>query len=61
VRDNGRGLVGEPGSGVGLSNIRERLQVLYGGAASVQLSAQASGGTLAQVEIPDEPGTRTAG
>lgn len=61
VRDNGRGLIGEPGSGVGLSNIRERLHVLYGGAASLQLSAQASGGTLAQVEIPDEPGTRAAG
>lgn len=56
VRDDGPGpqaadcLPG--GNGVGLRNIRERLQWLYGGRASFTLEAAAGGGTEARVVVP---------
>jgi signal transduction histidine kinase len=40
------------GPGVGLANLRERLQVLYGEAASLQLRARPGGGSEAVLEIP---------
>jgi sensor histidine kinase YesM len=48
VSDTGRGLnagPGKPGTGLGLANVRERLQALYGGRASFSLEAAAQGAT----------------
>ena len=38
--------------GIGLANLRERLQVLYGGAASVELSQLAPAGVRAEMRLP---------
>jgi hypothetical protein len=53
VRDDGAG-IGQVvlGSGVGLRNLRERLQVLYGGCATFQLTAQPAGGADATLVLP---------
>ncbi|MYM21500.1 sensor histidine kinase [Duganella sp. FT135W] len=53
VRDNGAG-VGEPvlGSGVGLRNVRQRLEVLYGADATLRLSVGADGWTVAEFTLP---------
>jgi sensor histidine kinase YesM len=44
------------GTGIGLANIRERLAMIYGGAASFSIGpnvgAGAQGGTLAVIEVP---------
>jgi sensor histidine kinase YesM len=48
VSDTGRGLdagPGKPGTGLGLANVRERLQALYGGRASLSLEAAPQGAT----------------
>jgi len=48
VSDTGRGLdagPGKPGTGLGLANVRERLQALYGGRASFSLEAAPQGAT----------------
>ena len=52
VTDTGAGLSESVGTGVGLDNIRERLRVRFGGAASLELSANAPRGFAARVEIP---------
>ncbi|MCL4687581.1 MAG: histidine kinase [Burkholderiales bacterium] len=52
VEDDGRGPGGEPGNGVGLANVRERLAALHGGRASLVLSPRAGGGATAVIEIP---------
>jgi two-component system, LytTR family, sensor kinase len=54
VEDDGRGLQNghTPGAGVGLTNIRERLEHLYPGAHSFALREVPSGGTLATIAIP---------
>jgi fumarate reductase subunit D len=55
VRDNGAG-VGHGqavlGSGVGLRNVRQRLEALYGPAASLRLSMGADGWTAAELTLP---------
>jgi signal transduction histidine kinase len=55
VEDDGRGLDGEPGQGVGIANVRERLAALHGGRASLALSPRAGGGAMAVIEIPLGP------
>jgi two-component system, LytTR family, sensor kinase len=54
VCDNGPGPsslnIGE--RGVGLRNIRERLEHLYGGAQTLTLVERPGGGTIARIEIP---------
>lgn len=54
VADTGLGLEEAAGHGtqVGLENIRERLQVLYGDAASFSLSPNEPCGALAQLKLP---------
>jgi LytS/YehU family sensor histidine kinase len=52
VEDDGRGVAREPGNGVGLANIRERLAVLFGDAVRLELRPGASGGALATLEFP---------
>ncbi len=54
VSDTGRGLAagpGKPGTGLGLANVRERLQALYGGRASLSLEAAPQGAT-ARIHLP---------
>ncbi|OQA31931.1 MAG: Sensor histidine kinase YpdA [Betaproteobacteria bacterium ADurb.Bin341] len=52
VRDNGAGLKGNSGQGLGLVNVRARLESLYAGAARLQLSENAEGGMTALLEVP---------
>lgn len=51
VADNGDGLDGPLHEGTGLSNLRDRLQVLYGSAGTLDLESSA-GGTRVRVEVP---------
>lgn len=57
VADTGLGLDAgsEPGTQVGLANVRERLQALYGAAATLRLTPNAPTGTLAQLVLPLQP------
>ncbi|MEN3031399.1 sensor histidine kinase [Chromobacterium amazonense] len=52
VRDDGVGFPDQPGQGMGLANIRERLSLLYGTAAELVLEAPEDGGTLATIAMP---------
>jgi len=53
IIDTGRGLPGRtPTEGVGLANSRARLHRLYGPAASLSLTANPGGGTVAELTIP---------
>jgi signal transduction histidine kinase len=57
IRDNGAGLpaAGVPREGVGLSNIRERVEQLYGSRAAFRLAPALGGGTSATLRIPFTP------
>ena len=55
VQDDGVGFVADAGAGVGLTNLRSRLQALYGSAAELQLARAADGGVEALLRVP---GTR---
>ena len=56
LRDNGPGLSdeheGERGGGVGLRNVRARLDALYGDAARLDLAPADGGGSVATVTLP---------
>jgi len=52
VADNGAGLSSVGGSGVGLSNIRRRLEALYGNRAWLEVGAPEQGGFAATIVIP---------
>ena len=54
VSDTGIGFghSNHPGSGIGLTNIRERLRLLYGNEASLRTISPASGGSVVSIEIP---------
>jgi hypothetical protein len=59
VVDSGRGLSASlsapaPGTGVGLANIRERLQALHGDGARLSLDDAPGGGAEARIELPLE-------
>jgi two-component system LytT family sensor kinase len=64
VEDNGLGMTderldyvfrgaGENGRGIGLRNVGERLRVIYGDLAGIQLTSEPGRGTVARLEIPD--------
>lgn len=64
VRDTGKGLVADatqPGGGVGLSNIRERLAAIYGPLGHFTIESNTPRGVIATIDIPTEapsaPGT----
>src|SRR5205085_1015013 len=55
VMDNGVGLDApstSSGRGIGLSNVRDRLGILYGGDDSLRLTSNDSGGTVAELRVP---------
>ncbi|KJK23266.1 histidine kinase [Burkholderiaceae bacterium 16] len=56
VEDNGLGFKPSDGSGVGLSNLRERLAVLYDGDAQVRIEER-SPGTAVLIDLPLPPMT----
>jgi len=47
------GGAGENGTGIGLRNVGERLRVIYGDLAGLQLTSEPGLGTVARLEIPD--------
>jgi Histidine kinase len=57
VSDTGRGFAETVGTGVGLTNIRERLAALYSDAGKLTLEAREPHGVEAVIEVPRE-GTR---
>jgi two-component system LytT family sensor kinase len=53
VEDDGPGFArGGPPQGLGLSNTRERLEVLYGSRGSLDVTGRAGGGTVATIRLP---------
>jgi LytS/YehU family sensor histidine kinase len=52
VADTGRGIDDQLGSGVGLSNIRDRLAALFGSGGKLLLTPRAPHGVAATIEIP---------
>ena len=54
VADTGLGfaVADQPGTGVGLANVRERLAALYGGAARLSIEANSPTGTIVTIEVP---------
>lgn len=52
VSDDGTGLADQMGQGFGLANIHERLQLLYGDAASLAVTAAQCGGVTAALSVP---------
>ena len=54
VQDTGIGFMPKAEAGVGLANVRERLQVLYGGRAELVISVPPEGGTCATIKVPYE-------
>jgi signal transduction histidine kinase len=52
VLDNGPGFSSLQGTGVGLSNIRQRLEAIYGKRAWLEVGALASGGFIASIVVP---------
>ncbi|MEG1833670.1 MAG: histidine kinase [Burkholderiaceae bacterium] len=52
VADTGLGLASDAGSGVGLSNIRERLIQLYGARATFTVLTNSPSGMIAIIEVP---------
>jgi LytS/YehU family sensor histidine kinase len=54
VADTGAGLDGgsAPGQGIGLANVRERLRLLYGDAASLDLEGNEPAGFVARLRLP---------
>jgi len=52
VADSGRGMSARIGRGLGLANVRQRLLMQYGDAASLTLAAATPRGVIATVRIP---------
>jgi len=48
-------VVARAGTGIGLANLRERLQALYGARQKLELKPRATGGVIVRVEIPWHP------
>jgi two-component system LytT family sensor kinase len=60
IRDNGVGIAPERQDdlyeeGIGLSNVRERIKVLYGSDCAFRVVSQPGQGTTVEIELPDLP------
>jgi sensor histidine kinase YesM len=61
VADDGQGLgIASSGTGIGLKNLRERLQLGYGETASFALVANFPSGVAATISVPVTATTETA-
>ncbi|MDD5204827.1 MAG: sensor histidine kinase [Desulfobacterales bacterium] len=56
VADTGSGFSGQRGTGIGLANVRERLEALYDGRGKLILEENRPSGLKVIMEIPHEPG-----
>lgn len=56
VLDNGRGTSGNPGSGIGIQNVNERLRLLYGEDCTVSVKSVPDTGTCASLYLPANGG-----
>jgi two-component system, LytTR family, sensor kinase len=56
VSDDGVGYAPDGRQGIGLTNVRERLERLYGSRASFEIAKRDAGGTLAVVTLPFHDG-----
>ena len=54
VLDTGMGFMPKAEGGVGLANVRERLEALYNGRAELIISVPPAGGTCATIKVPYE-------
>jgi sensor histidine kinase YesM len=62
VADTGKGLADGTGSGgIGLANVHERLALLYGGRATLELTENSPRGFVARISLPLEHGTAARG
>ena len=68
LEDDGRGMddsrlaeVAGGNAGVGITNVRDRLQLQYGDRASVTVSSELGKGTSVVLEFPYEPADTIAG
>jgi sensor histidine kinase YesM len=52
VADTGQGIIPKKGTGVGLTNIRERLKTLYGATARLVLEENTPRGVIATLDLP---------
>jgi len=55
VADDGVGLRATSGRGLGLANVRARIEGLYGSAASLRLASAEQGGAVATIRLPFGP------
>ncbi len=53
VEDDGRGLADDMKPGVGLANVRERIETLFGHEAALELRAREGGGAVSALTLPD--------
>jgi signal transduction histidine kinase len=61
VADDGEGFnVQSSGTGIGLKNVRERLQLVYGGKASLAVVANFPSGVAATISVPGAPSAPAA-
>ena len=65
IEDNGVGISEEKMphvyvEGIGLSNVRERLRVLYGTDFNLEIQSPATGGTIIRIDIPELVSTMQA-
>jgi hypothetical protein len=60
IADTGRGFAKTSGGGTGLANVRARLSLAFGDAASLQLRANSPGGVVATIAVPATPHQRQA-
>ncbi len=52
VLDTGVGLSEQPGTGIGLQNVRERLQLAFGAQSALNISELEHGGVMAEIVFP---------
>jgi len=55
VQDDGVGFSRYAGDGIGLANVRERLKLVYGTRAGLQIETPAEGGCRATIRVPFAP------
>ncbi len=46
------GVLEQQGTGIGMRNVRERLEVLYGGSAVFEVTSRPGRGTLVRLHMP---------